>query len=234
MAVSVIQRTLLGNAAASATIAKAYAGNLTAGNASIAIGVTNGTAAAMSGCTGSQGKIYNLVATISTSNFKYKVFIAYNMSAAGETVTLTTGLNNSNLFIFEASGLAPYEAYDKSVNASTSSATSLTSGISNDYVWPNNLLIGITANTPNPGLAPTVGAGFSNAQTLTTAFCGGGSEEQIVSSRTGIAATFGLAANAANEDTLLFAFADTPIAQLPNNYQFFRGASGMWFGEKIR
>lgn len=235
MAISVTQRACLGNAAAGSTIAQAFSGNLTAGNAVIAIGTTDGAATTLVGVTGSQGKFYNLVSTISGTSFKFKVWIAYNMNAAAETVTLTTGFNDSNLFIFEVSGLAPNFAFDKSQFSNQSSATSLTSGNSYDLLHPNNLLIGITANTPNPGVAPTVGAGYSNLQTLTTNFNGGGSEEQIVASKNSVSATFGLAANVGNETTAVFVFSDVQNSPLVlNNYKFVSASDGISVTEKIR
>lgn len=213
MAISVVQRNLLGNAAAASTIAKAYTSNLTAGNASIVIATTDGAVTTLSACTGSQGLPYTPVATIAriSASFSMQVWIGYNMGAAAETVTVTTGFNDSNIFIFEVAGLAANYAFDTYSTQLQQSATSLSSGTTPTLYSANNLLIGVTANTPNPGLAPTVGAGYGNLQTLTTAFNGGGSEEQIVAVNTAVSATFGLAANSANEVTAVFVFSDTQI-----------------------
>lgn len=212
MAISVVQRTLLGNAAATSTIAKAFSSNVTAGNKVIVIGQTSASqVTAMTGVTGSQGKLYNFVKQVVGSSIAFKVWIADSMNAAAETVTLTTGLNDSNLYIFEVSGLASVNCFDTSIFANQSSATALSSGATGTLSFANELIIAVTGNANTTGLAPTVGAGYSNLQTLTTAFMGGGTEEKVVAATTAVTGTFGLAANSTNETTAVFTFADTTV-----------------------
>lgn len=235
MAISVLQRTAQGDAAAAASIAKAFGSNLSAGSASIVIGTTNGAVSSLGPVTGSQGILYNQVASITANAIVMKAWIAYNMSAAAETVTIGTNFNDANVFLFEVSGLASYSAFDKVASAGQSSATALDSGTTFSLLSPNSVCIGITSNTPTPGLAPTVGATYGNLQTLTTAFNGGGSEEKVVAGSTGVNATFGLAANAANEFTAVFVFGDRSNGQLVlNNYKFVSVGDGMSATEKIR
>lgn len=216
MAISVVQRNKLGNDGSQTTIPQAFGSNVTAGNKVIVIGQADATTGfnAMTGVTGSQGKTYKLVTQVKGSSVGFKVWIAEGMSGAAETVTLTTGNNASNLWIFEVTGLAS-SPFDQMAFANQSSATSLSSGSTPTLSFANQLVIGVTGNVPSTGLAPTVGAGYSNLQTLTTGFMGGGTEEKIVSATTAVSAPFGLAANGTNETTAVFTFADTTVQPTP-------------------
>jgi hypothetical protein len=212
MAISVVQRNKAGNPATTSTVPVAFAANTAAGNALIAIAATDGALTTLSAISDTQAKTWNLVSSFALGSFAYKAWIAYGSTAAADTITVTSGFNDVNVYIFEVTGLASSSAFDKSASAQQSSATALSSGTTATLTNPNNLVIGITSNTPSPGLAPTVGAGFSNLQTLTTQFHGGGSEEQIVASTAGVAATFGLATNSGSESTIAYVFSDTVIA----------------------
>lgn len=207
MAISVIQRNAVGNAAATSSIALAFGSNTTAGSALIAIATTDGAATTLTTITDTQNNTWVPVATVVGSSFRFKAWITYSVGAAANTVTVATTFQDSNLFIFEVAGLASLRAFDKVAFQNQSSSTALDSTAA-VTTFANELLIGITANTPTPGLAPTVGAGFSNLQALTTNFNGGASEEQIVSATGSYSAPFGLATNTGAETTAIFTFAD--------------------------
>src|ERR1035437_8103255 len=107
MAISVVQRSVTGNAAVASTIAKAMA-TPAAGNCVIAIGVIDAAATNLTFASDTQSKISSTaVATIPiTSNLVIKVWMGYGLAASAETVTINTGFNDSALFLFEAAGLA--------------------------------------------------------------------------------------------------------------------------------
>lgn len=227
MAISVLQRNAVGNAAATTTVVLPFGSNLTAGSAVIVVGVTGANPSALSGVTDTQGLSYGSpVSIITGTSFTFKVWIAYGASAAANTVTVTTGFNSSDCFVFEAAGLASSGAFDKSATQDQAAVTALDSTNTATLTNANNLLIGITANTASPGLAPTLGAGYANLQALTTAFAGAGSEEKIVASNAAANATFTIAANSQNETTAIYAFTDTAPAA-PSSFNFVKASTVM-------
>ena len=211
MAIAVVQRGANGDPATVGNCSVAFGVNVTAANIIIVVGTIDGPINSLSTPTDTRGNTYVLQATIDSGlASKMKVWAAYNIIGGANTVTMDDGFSNANMFVFEVSGLAKFNAFDRYAFQEQSSVTALDStNLTTQYA--NELLLGITANAANPGLAPTVGAGYSNLQTLTTAFEGGGSEERIVSAIGTYSAPFGIAANATNHTTAIFAFSETPI-----------------------
>lgn len=239
MAISVAQRGKGGNPASANTIAVAFGSNVTATNAIIAVGVSDGADTTMSAISDTRSSVYNLATTlIKTGGLSMKVWIAYGITAGANTVTLTTGFNDSDLFIFEVAGLAASSAYDKTISQVQPSATAITSTTAPLTTFANELLLGISGNINTAALAYTLGASYSNLQQQDTNFANAASEERIVSSTGTYEADFTLAANTTNTRTAIFTFADTPVPikqpTMLNNYQFIRVGDGMSTSEKFR
>lgn len=212
MAILVVQRNIIGNAAALANPTLAFTSNVTAGNAIIAVTTISSSSTFAGKPSDTLQNVFIPLPISTVANVNLAVHIAYNTPGGANTVTFSTGFQDSACMVFEVSGLAYTGAFDQYAFQQISSGTALTSGNTPTTRYPNQLLLGIHMNLNSTALLPTVGAGFSNLQTIGVTFCSSASEEQIVSAVGTTPATFTLAANATTEFTAIYTFSDTPLS----------------------
>lgn len=213
MSISVLQRQQAGNAAVGTTIANTYGSNVTAGSALIVCAWTNGAASTLSAITDTLGSIFVPLGTFTGALNVMKAWIVDYVPIGGaETITVTTGFNDSTTHIFEVAGLGRTRAFDKSHQQNQTSATALDTLSTATTTYANELLLGCFVNGNATTLAWTIGAGYSNLLEQDTAFCNTITEEQIVSATGTYNATATLAANSTNEMSVILTFADTPQA----------------------
>lgn len=235
MAITVTQRTSASNAAAATSIGLAYGSNTTAGSLLVALGFN--TASTAMSVTDTQNNIWQKL-TIPKSQFSAQylnVWIATADDSAANTVTLTTGFNNSSLHIYEVTGLTSAKVFDAVAVAGQSSATSLSSGNLTAF-YNNELIIGAHQHINATTLAWTVGANFSNLISQFVNFNGTMTQERIISSAGAYASVATLAANATNIVSWVLAFSDTGVGvrTFVNNYNFVKAGDGMSVSERIR
>ena len=232
MAISVVQRTAAGNAALASTIPLAYVSNVTAGSILIAIGVTSSTLASLTGLTDSLNNTWTRLQTLDNNQVgasnKFKIWYCQT-TAGANTVTLTTGLQNSGLHIFEASGLANTSSFDRFAAVQQQAVTSLSSPATSNTRFANELVIGFFINSDIAVLGWTIGGGFSNLTKQDTTFCNSMTEELIVSTVGTQTSTATLAANGDNIVSAVITFSDTPIsgaAMFGNGGRYMSAAGG--------
>lgn len=215
MAISVAQRNMVGNAGASSSPTLAYGSNVTNGNALIAVSFIDKSTDPSATPTDTIGNTFALCgAEQLNGSCRIKVWIAQNGTTAADTVTFTTGLNDSAVAIFEVAGIATSGAFDKVKSQGQTSATALDSTSTATTTNSNELLLGLTMNLNAVALNPTIGAGYSNLQTAGVVFSSAATEEKIVSATGTYNATFTLAANTTTELTAIFTFSDTAIVNI--------------------
>jgi hypothetical protein len=190
---SVVRRNT-GASAATASITSSFPSN-TASNAIIVIAVAGTTTNTDWNVTPSDTKLNTYTAfkliddTAGTAQILIRGWYSLNIAATASTntVTVVNANNDSALYVFEVNGLLTSSAFDQSVftNATTASPTS---GNTPTTTSANELVIGILGMATNQTV--TLGAGYSNLQTVNELSASGGSEEQIVSSTGAYAANF--------------------------------------------
>lgn len=218
MAISVAQRnTGADSGGVGGSVSVAFSSNNTAGNTIVAVlGMGDSTSAAWlkdtQPPTDTQGNIYYLVQStgfFATSSKGLKIYVAHNIKSGANTVTVTDASSDTQLNIYEVSGLAAYATFDQGVSATfAASSGSHSSGNTPTTTYANELLIGsmVIDNATSVG---TAGSGYSNLQTTRgtgTTF----SEEQIISSTGAQSAAISLDTNA-DGTMAISTFADTKI-----------------------
>lgn len=215
MAIVVVNRNK-GSDAASGSVTATFPSNVIH-NAIIVVGLVDSSSTNLSTPTDTPGNTYVLLQDINIGTIQMKLWATFDclLSAGTNTVSMSDSFSDAAMFIFEVSGLASSQAFDKFASQTQTSATALDSTNTPTTTNANELLLGITGNSDSTSLLPTIGAGYSNLQTTAVTFMSGGSEEKIVAATGAYNATFGAATNSDAWNTAIFTFSDTIIVSLP-------------------
>lgn len=161
----------------------------TAGNMLVAIAEADTVASNGITITGNNSASFaRVISTVTSGNFDLEVWVAYNIAGgAGQTVTAADngGGVDSLIMVEEWSGAALTSALDQSTGQSLTGLSSYTSGNTAATSQANELIVGALAVTA--GTVLTAGAGFTNLNTVTTAFSQLAFETKVVAA-TGVQA----------------------------------------------
>ena len=106
-----------------------------------------------------------------------KWWIAYNIAAGANTVTVSPDEGTTNIHIWEISGLAASRAFDKYAFAFQQSTTSLDTGATATTTYANELLLCVASDDANDTY--TLGTNFTNLTTQSNTSFSSASEERI-------------------------------------------------------
>lgn len=198
MAISVTQRvTGTDNLGATGSVVVAFGGNNTAGNTIIALGwIEASINSGLSTPTDTRGNTYTQVVSINngTASIGLVAWVANNITAGANTVTMNDGNNIANLHLYEVSGLSKTSSFDVSTFNYQLAQTSFTSGsVTTDNA--NELLIGAFGVAVSAAPTWSAGSGYSNLTSQNQTFLNTATEEQIVSSIAGYSATASILIN---------------------------------------
>ena len=175
------------------SIAKAYTGAQTSGNANvIMIGGVSGFV--VSSVTDTKGNTYNSVATGNVGGIQVAAYVATGIASASAgsntvTVTFSAGTNSPDIHILEYSGLASSGVFDSSdyVNGTgTSASATFSTSNANDVIIASLLYTGTPTITAGTGYTMRVNEGPS---------WGNCTEDQVVSSSGSQTASFSISSS---------------------------------------
>ena len=214
--ISVVQRAVNTQTGYTGTVSKAFTSNTQGGSAIVVLVADNTNTSDINTPTDSQSNTYTqLFSALDASNYYgYKAYIAYNASAAANTVTVTnTSYQPLALMIYEVSGLSANPFDVSALNKGDVTTTPSSGSITTNYA--NELLLGLNVTNASSTETYTAGSGYSNLQQ--SSYVNGlqvASEEKIVSSTGSQSATFSMSGNNGLNMTAMLALADTYISQI--------------------
>lgn len=190
MAISLVQQTgAQDSSGAGGSVSKAFASNNTAGNMLYAVISQSATTNQVTSFHDTLGNTWtNLRSAYDANTTTYQlVYVAYNCKGGANTVSFTDGGYAAGMIIGEVSGLATSAAADKSVYGLSTLATpsvgpTSTLSVANEFI----LALCWQSNTDTLG----VGTGYSNYLEENGSYASISAESKIVSSTTGVSATF--------------------------------------------
>lgn len=219
MAISVVSRLSgVDSTGATGNVALAYTSN-TAGNTLIAKITSLATLTSSLTINDTNTNTWTLVLDYPTGGDAHqRVWAAYNckVSAGANTVTIQDGNNSSAAAIYEVSGLASSQAFDKSATGVNAASTTPSSGATAVTTNNNELVLVMMHDDGSTTGTVSLGTGYSNLLVPTpTNGLVTGFEEKIISSAAAQTGAFNNTASNGTAVVTTVTFSDTLIVALP-------------------
>ena len=149
-----------------------------------------------------------------TSTLHNYIYVAHNSIAGACTVTVTGDSNLCNVFVYEVSGLATKNCFDKVAMLEANSGTTDTSGTTETTTYANELVLAFFNYNGTTAITYTAGAGYSNllAPTGQSSLYGCSEEKIVASTGTQVATVTQSVAGNGIVRGVIATFSDTSIA----------------------